>query len=504
MNKISDSIRDSKYNSGTMYAGTLKDMQKCRPLSSPRTIIDFHACNLNLTINTLPQVSDSVLIYHSPNGCIDDVRSMGTTVGTMRGMERKNPYQWDLNNIHICSTNITEVNTIYGSEKKLENAIREAKRRYNPQLIFVMSSCISAIIGDDIEAVCRKLQNEIDDTIIVPLKTQGFQTMSWTNTWDVMWSAFMDKIIKEQSEKQQNLVNVFVPFTITSGDIKEVERILNELDLEARFLLDLTTRDTIERIPDAILNTSVCKCFGYHAMVLLNEKYGMPFVDTVFLYGIKYSKQWIQAIASATGREELAEKLINKELEEIEPALKKYREKLSGLTVFISANHSRSIGWAQLCHELGMKVVGLNFHMVDDISKPNEQEILQELGDVHSVVGSPIYEEIVHVNRLKPDIAIAHGEIAQYISCLGIATLTIYNNSNQGTHLLFKGLVREAERLYRTYTNPVRKKILTIGNEFNEHKLLSMPFHNETEIFKFVDKTVCGSRKGPCKYSRNM
>ena len=39
-------------------------------------------------------------------------------------------------------------------KKKLYKAIREIKSRFAPPAMFVYSTCVTALVGDDIEAVC--------------------------------------------------------------------------------------------------------------------------------------------------------------------------------------------------------------------------------------------------------------------------------------------------------------------------------------------------------------
>jgi len=58
------------------------------------------------------------------------------------------------------STDMKETGCVFGGEKKLAAAIRELAHKYRPPAIFVYSTCIVAIIGDDIRAsVARRQQS---------------------------------------------------------------------------------------------------------------------------------------------------------------------------------------------------------------------------------------------------------------------------------------------------------------------------------------------------------
>ena len=49
---------------------------------------------------------------------------------------------------------------IFGGEPKLYQALTELIDAYAPKAAFVYSTCIVGIIGDDVEAVCRKVCRE--------------------------------------------------------------------------------------------------------------------------------------------------------------------------------------------------------------------------------------------------------------------------------------------------------------------------------------------------------
>src|ERR1019366_10688493 len=53
------------------------------------------------------------------------------------------------------TTDINEFDVIYGGEKRLYRAVKEIIDKYNPPAVFVYQTCVTALIGDDIEAVCK-------------------------------------------------------------------------------------------------------------------------------------------------------------------------------------------------------------------------------------------------------------------------------------------------------------------------------------------------------------
>ena len=53
------------------------------------------------------------------------------------------------------TTDMDEHDIVFGGEKHLYKSIKEIIEKYDPSAIFVYQTCVPAMIGDDIEAVCK-------------------------------------------------------------------------------------------------------------------------------------------------------------------------------------------------------------------------------------------------------------------------------------------------------------------------------------------------------------
>ena len=72
------------------------------------------------------------------------------------------------------TTDISEVDIVMGNgDKRLFRSIKEVVEKYAPPAIFVYSTCVTALIGDDIEAVC-KAASEHFATPCIPVNAPGF------------------------------------------------------------------------------------------------------------------------------------------------------------------------------------------------------------------------------------------------------------------------------------------------------------------------------------------
>src|ERR1022692_4589760 len=64
------------------------------------------------------------------------------------------------------TTAMTEQDIIFGGEKHLYKAIKEVVKNYDPPAVFVYQTCVPAMIGDDIEAVCKAAAMKLGKPVI--------------------------------------------------------------------------------------------------------------------------------------------------------------------------------------------------------------------------------------------------------------------------------------------------------------------------------------------------
>jgi nitrogenase molybdenum-iron protein alpha chain len=93
-------------------------------------------------------VKDILHITHGPIGCA--YFTWGMRRNLMSQEEGKDCFAG-----YCLSTDVKETDIVFGSEKKLAQAIREAYAIFKPECISVFAPAQSGI-GDDIESVCKK------------------------------------------------------------------------------------------------------------------------------------------------------------------------------------------------------------------------------------------------------------------------------------------------------------------------------------------------------------
>ncbi len=71
------------------------------------------------------------------------------------------------------TTDINEFDVIYGGERRLFSSVREIIEKYDPPAVFVYQTCVTALIGDDIDAVCKQASERFSRPVI-PVHAPGF------------------------------------------------------------------------------------------------------------------------------------------------------------------------------------------------------------------------------------------------------------------------------------------------------------------------------------------
>lgn len=374
-------------------------------------------CQQINSMAALMSIEDSVFISHSPQGCTGcsimavDMYRVGQAHRGIRNI--KNP--------HIVVTNLDQKSVVFGGEKKLREAVKKAAERYSPKLIFVYTSCASGIIGDDVDAITADLQKEYPDILIVPIHCEGFKSKICASGFDAAFISINKYILKKQRiEKEEGLVNLFAPTTVSYADQKEMERMLSLIGAKANYIPFYSSLEKIRRIPAAIASTSICKVFADEFMKTLEEDYDIPYSHTVMPIGVRNTDKWYRGIAKVLGKEAEVEEIIAREHERIEPLVAKIRERLHGKRVFICGGTGRSFAAAALIDDFGMELVGLETPTYDD----DAQVDIEYLNGIHKdfvvdIANMQPFEQVNLVNKLRPDAFIG---VPDWAAKLGIPT----------------------------------------------------------------------------------
>lgn len=410
--KTSELSRDSAFTCENCKAnGGRKLCEAVGPFTQGST------CSEQMVECQAGHVRDAVLIQHAPIGCGADQVKYNSVFRNALAI-RHLPVQ----NVKVINTNIKETDMVFGALEKLEQSIRDAWNRHHPKAIFIGTSCATGIIGEDIDSVAVKMQEELKIPVI-PMYCEGFRSKHWSTGFDATQHGILRQIVNKHPKKQEDLINVI---NLWGSDV--FTPILKELGLRVNYVIDLSKVEDLRQLSEAAATVTFCYTLSSYMAAVLEKNFGVPEIKAPQPYGIAGTDAWIRELARVTHREEKAEVYIEKEHKKIEKRLSELRKLLKGKKGYVATGSAYAHGLIEVLRELGVEVDGsLVFHH-DPVYDNNENKnslkfLVDNYGDVKnfSVSNRQQYQFYTFLKNTKPDfILIRHNGLAPLASRMGI------------------------------------------------------------------------------------
>lgn len=329
----------------------------------PGIITNRGCCYAGCKGVVLGPLKDVLVLTHGPIGC--GFYSWGTR-------RNKATTEDGRNFIEYCfSTDLQEPDIVFGGEKKLRQAIKEAVEIFKPKCLMICSTCPVGLIGDDIHAVAAETEKLYGITCMA-FSCEGYKGVSQSGGHHIANNTVMKRIIGtgDAEPTKKYTVNVLGEYNI-GGDGWETERILKRIGYEvvAVFTGD-GSYEAIKNSHTANLNLVQCHRSINYIAEMMKTKYGVDWIKVNFV-GIKATIQSLRDMAAYFGDKELAERteeVIDDELANIGEEQEYYYSKLKGKTAALFVGGSRAHHYQQLLSDFGVSTVlaGYEFAHRDD------------------------------------------------------------------------------------------------------------------------------------------
>ncbi|WP_272699552.1 nitrogenase iron-molybdenum cofactor biosynthesis protein NifE [Desulfovibrio sp. Fe33] len=295
-------------------------------------------------------IADALHLVHGPIGC-------AVYTWDIRGSLSSGP---ELHRLSF-STDLQETDVIFGGEKKLEAALDELIDRHSPKAAFVYSTCIVGLIGDDLEAVCRKMA-EKKGIPVLPVMSEGFKGNKRAGYLAACNAMFRLVGTGDTTDISPVSINIFGDFNL-AGEIWIIREYFERMGVQvvANVTGDGRVAD-IGRCHSAALNLVQCSGATQDLAKMLEEKYGTPFKRVSYL-GIEDMAESLYKVADFfkdrdPGIVERTQTLVRDELSRLMPELARYRRDLEGKKVAMYVGGSfKAFSLVKAFRHLGMKVV---------------------------------------------------------------------------------------------------------------------------------------------------
>jgi nitrogenase molybdenum-iron protein alpha chain len=418
-------IRERRLGSLLTFSGSSGELAELGDANPPgccrdNTFNQCGDCSGQRAMLTVSQIRDTAMVNHAPIGCAADLVQFNAS--HRRGLAAMGLPASDMK---ALSSNMTENDLIMGGGAKLAAALDEAHRRFSPRAIFVTSSCVSGIIGDDIEEEAESAQRRLGIPV-VPVYCEGFKSMVWTTGFDAAYHGIVRKLVKPPARRRVGEVNLF-----NFSNIRTFTPLLAEMGLAPRYLVHQATVDELGTMSESVASAHICETLGTYVAAALERLWGVPEVRCPPPYGLEWTDGWLRELGRLTGRERQAERAIRAGRERVAPELDSLRKELGGLRVY-------AFGGASYCHnmlaaarDLGLETAGMmGFH--HDMTFDNGFEEIKSIKNIHGLTGGmprvsvcnkQPYQLVKILMDLRPDVILSrHESLPVQAVKLGIPT----------------------------------------------------------------------------------
>ena len=396
----------------------------------------------------LTPLADALHLVHGPMTCVGstwEFRHVGTSYA-------------GLNKTHVgLATDIGELQVIYGGEKRLARAIDHAVEKFRPEGMFVYETCVTAMIGDDMDAVCAAAESRWGIPII-PVHAPGFVgTKNFGERLGL--EAALKHLVgtKEPEFTTPYDINLIGEFNI-NGEMWQYTPLLEELGI--RVLASFAGDGRIDKMRQAHrarLNVVICAKSSEAIAKLMEMQWGIPYFAASF-YGMREASAAIRGICLRLGDPALmerAEALIAREEARITQALAPYREMFAGRKAVLNTGGNKSWAFAIALQDIGIEVVGASVRKANEHDRVRLREIL---GPDALLMEKPVFEQIPLITRTKADLLLAGGRSLYAALKRGISFIEV-SQEKTGNYCGYDGLVNLARDIASSLSNPMFKLI---------------------------------------------
>jgi nitrogenase molybdenum-cofactor synthesis protein NifE len=310
--------------------------------------VSQRACTFCGSRVVLYPIADALHLVHGPIGC-------AAYTWDIRGALSSGP---ELHRIS-CSTDLRERDIIFGGEAKLEASAQKLIEEYSPRAAFIYVTCVAGVIGDDVPAVCQRLEQKLGVPVI-PVVAEGFRGTK-RDGYQAATRALLSLIGRGDISKiSRRSVNLLGDFNV-AGESWIIKQYLRQMGLEVVSVLTGDGRvDEISRAHGAKLNLVQCSGSMSSLAEAMLERYGIPFLRVSF-FGVEDTSDALYRTAEFMGDAETlarTEQLVTEELGRVLPELRRAKQVLRGKRAGLYVGGAfKAFSLVRALRQLGVKVV---------------------------------------------------------------------------------------------------------------------------------------------------
>ena len=372
----------------------------------------LHTCAFNGAFSCVSQISDALTIIHGPRSCAHIVGA-GLDYYRLMSYKRSGVAIDEVRPRALC-TEMDEMASIFGGKRYLQLMLEKSAGEGWP-LIFIITTCASGIIGDDVQAIADNISWHYPGVIIKAITTDGNMQGDFEIGRLMAMRSVLD-LIDRPVPQERGSVNIIdeSDFFVYNREtnFRTISELLDKLGMKVncRFLTH-TNLESIKAFGRAEFCLSAQSGNGHEVVrAMIEKETGVPFFHLPLPAGFDEVVYWLSELGAYTGQQARASETI-KELEKrYRDVIQTHRTTLEGKRVLAYVHSERDGNWINgLSKDLGIHLVRTGIYGQGD-KLPNE----------HSHVNKKLYsiqELRSDVSDLNPDLILTDSRIPTDIPC---------------------------------------------------------------------------------------
>jgi nitrogenase molybdenum-iron protein alpha chain len=312
----------------------------------------------------LGPIYDILQITHGPVGC-----------GFYAWLSRRNLVrapEGTTNYLQYCmNTDMQEDQIVFGGEKKLKQAIREAYDIFKPKAIAILATCPVGLIGDDIHTVARVMKEELGINVMA-FSCEGYKGVSQSAGHHIANNGVFKNIIglDDKPDVAEFNMNILGEYNI-GGDAWEIDGLLRKCGIHVTSTLSGdVSYDQVKKAHTVQLNGVMCHRSINYIAEMMEKKFGIPWIKVNFI-GAEATAKTLRKIAKFFDSKKLTdrvEEVIAQEMLALRPVREEIKGRHQGKKAALFVGGSRAHHYQDLFRDLGMEIVsaGYEFAHRDD------------------------------------------------------------------------------------------------------------------------------------------
>jgi nitrogenase molybdenum-cofactor synthesis protein NifE len=392
-------------------------------------------------------IADALHLVHGPAGCAAYTWDIRGALSSGPALHR-----------HSFTTDLRETDVVFGGAVKLEKALRKLIATHGPKAAFVYSTCIVGLIGDEVDAVCRRVASDCGIPVI-PVDSEGFKGTK-KDGYKAACEALL-KLVGTSGEAARSVpgINIMGEFNL-AGEAWMIRDCYERMGVPVVATLTGDARvAAVRRAHAARFNVVQCSGSMLGLAIRMEELYGQPY-RRVSYFGLEDMAQALYDVADLFAQEDpampaRAAALVAEEMGRVLPALAVYRKDLEGARAAIYVGGAfKAHSLIKALRHLGMQTVVVG----SQTGNPEDYERLQQLCDAGTIIlddSNPV-ELSRFILEKKADLLIGGVKERPIAYKLGLAFCD-HNHERKIPLAGFEGMINFAREVHGSVTSPVWK-----------------------------------------------